>query len=180
MFKTKKLLLGIGIFCLFTIIYILSFRINIFNIHIFFYYGILKLLIISIVLIIFLKIYNNIRKIFDIKDIIIIVSLFILINLLFFCMVPVTLERSISIFMLNDMNNMQGMEKEKIEKEFIDKYVYAYKAFDKRLDEQMATGTISKDDNSNEYYITKKGNVLLNILKIINKIYNVNSVLLIE
>ena len=98
------------------------------------------------------------------------------INIFFFCMVPVTIERSISVFMLNEMNEKDFYTKKEIENLFIEKYVYEYGAFDKRFKEQIATGTISKTNS--KYYLNKNGKKLLKKFKFIKNIYNIKTPIL--
>lgn len=166
----KKILKMFIIFLAFTFIYILTFHLGI-KIPIYTYYGITSLFVLTILLIIILIIYTKKSSNFDIKDSVIVILLCFFINLYFFCMVPVTLERSISVFMLNKMKNEKSYTKKEIEEMFIDKYVYEYKAFDKRLNEQEYTGTIEKKDK--EYKINKKGKRLVKVFSLIKKIYNI-------
>ena len=170
----KKILVILLIEIVFTSIYLLSFKLNL--IKIFFYKGILYLIVISIVLITILLIYKKYKNYFDIKDIIIIILLFFLTNILVFGMIPTTIDRSISVFMLNSINK-EELSKKEIEKIFIDEYVYKNKAFEKRINEQITTGTIKKNSKG-KYTLTKKGKSLLKLFKMINKIYNINSKLL--
>ena len=54
---------------------------------------------------------------------------------------------------------------------FLQKYVFDYDAFGKRLNEQKYTGTINK--NNATYSLSKKGKKMLWLFKIIKKVYNV-------
>lgn len=172
--KPFKMLL---IFIIFTIVYILTFHLGTRKlIPVYTYYGMVSLCVLTILLGIILWIYGKKKKYFDIKDSIIILLLCFFINLFVFCMVPVTLERSISVFMLNYMDNGKTYTKEEIEDAFIDKYVYEYGAFDKRFEEQIYTGTIEKKDNS--YKISKKGNLFVDAFHFIKRIYNVKGKIL--
>lgn len=183
-FKMKKIIKSkpikmIIIFIIFTIIYMLTFHLNVRKlIPVYTYYGIISLCILTIILGVILWIFTK-KKIFcfDIKDSIITLLLCFFINIFVFCMVPVTLERSISVFMLNDMNN-KGNEytKEEIEQVFIDKYVYEYEAFEKRFEEQLYTGTISY--NQGKYTISDKGKKMVDMFYLIKILYNVTGKIL--
>lgn len=170
----KKILIILLIEIIFTCIYLLTFKINF--IKIFFYKGIINLIIISIIFIVLLLIFKKYKNYFDIKDIIIIILLFFLTNIFIFGMIPTTIDRSISVFMLNSISK-EELSKNDIENIFIDKYVYKNKAFEKRINEQIATGTIKKNIKG-KYTLTKKGRLFLKLFKIFNKMYNINSKLL--
>lgn len=175
MIKTKILKM-LGITIAFTILFILTFHLPLRGLlPIYTYYGLCSLIILTILLIILLYLFKK-RISFDIKDCIITILLCFSMNIFFFCMVPVTIERSISVFMLNEMNKKEAYTKQEIEKLFIEKYVYEYKAFDKRFNEQITTGTISK--TKKKYYLNKNGKKLLKKFKFIKNIYNIKTPLL--
>ena len=174
----NKLLKMFIIFVMFTLFYILIFHLDLKKlIPVYTYYGMFSLIFLTILLIILLFVFIKKGILdFDIKDAIILVLLYFFINLFVFCMVPVTLERSISVFMLNEMNKGENYTKEEIERLFIEKYIYEYEAFEKRFDEQLFTGTISKKYDN--YEINNKGKLTVKIFHFIKKIYNVNGKIL--
>jgi len=74
----------------------------------------------------------------------------------FHLMIPVSLDRSISVFMLASIGDApQGLSKSEIEKVFIDTYVTRYDAFGRRVSEQAETGNIELKDG--RYRLTEQG-----------------------
>lgn len=166
------------LFIVFTIIYMLTFHLKTRElIPVYTYYGIASLCILTVLLGSILCILSKKEKIsFDIKDSIIVILICFFMNLFVFCMVPVTLERSISVFMLNYMDDGKEYTKEEIEQIFIDKYVYEYEAFDKRFEEQIYTGTIESNDET--YKLSNKGKTMVNMFHFVKKVYNVKGKIL--
>ena len=174
----KKVLQMIMFFILFCVTFIISFHLPTRNIiEVYTYYGFISLAILTIILILILYflVKKSILK-FDIKDCIIIVILCFFVNCLFFGMVPVTMERSISVFMINELDKDKQISKTEIEQNFINKYVYENGAFDKRLVEQMAINNI--EENNTTYNLSKRGKFMLKCFKLVDKVYGVNSKLL--
>jgi len=101
------------------------------------------------------------------RDVLLIFCAFCCIHVVVFTHIPVTADRSISVFMLGYMAQ-EDIEytKADLEDVFIEKYVYQYGAFDKRLDEQVYTGTIEKT-SSGGYILTGSGK---RIIAIYNKV----------
>lgn len=66
---------------------------------------------------------------------------------------------------------------EETEKLFIEKYVQNHGAFEKRFEEQIATGTLEQVSENN-YKLTKKGDFIVILFNLFDCIYNVNSELL--
>ena len=111
---------------------------------------------------------------FTLRDIILALVLFFCVNLTFFTHLPVTAERSISVFLLEyfNKNSDRYLTKEEITKIFIDKYLYENKAMEKRLHEQIFSGNINQDGE--KYKISKQGQNLMKFYRIINIIFNIN------
>lgn len=179
--KSHKFWVCCIIFIVFTVLYLLSFRLNLsFISSVYTYRGIFLIFAFSVLLLITLLILKKKSAIsLDFKDITIMILLFSLTHLLFFCMVPVTIERSFSVSMLSEMYNSENntLSLKDVERIFIDKYVNENQAFSKRFNEQMATGTISQTD-TDTYTLTSKGKALVKLFHIFDTIYNVNSNLL--
>ena len=69
---------------------------------------------------------------FDIKDVILMFLGFCLVNMVLFTLIPVTVERSVSVFTLSYMEeNPQAYTVEEMEEVFNEKYVQEFEAFDK-------------------------------------------------
>ena len=145
------------------------------NMNVLFYRGIALIFVDMIILFIVLKLLSDRFLKIDIKDIICIILVSFSINITFFTLVPVTIERSVTCFTLGkfDTSENKTLNKSDIEKVFIDSYVYENGAFDKRFEEQVTTGSIEKIEND-EYRLTKRGENLINMFHFIAKLYNVS------
>jgi len=101
------------------------------------------------------------RKLLTVRDAILSICMTLCLNVIFFTHVPVTAERSVSIFVLGAMSE----EPERIFTEpeirdyFIQKYVIDNGALEKRFLEQEATGTIRRQGGG--FAITDKGRILI-------------------
>ncbi len=90
-------------------------------------------------------------------------------NLCFFVLFPVTFDRSVTMFLLNTLNQSSYTERG-LEEKFINDYVISQKAIKRRIEEQSIIG-FAKDDNKLE--LSSKAKTFLKISDIINKIYSV-------
>ena len=159
----KKLCIWLGIFwvafMIGTIVFVGMFHTPIAKeIHVFMYRGIVLLTVSGIILIIMLLVFRHlIYKKLEVKDILLMTLTFCCIHMVLFTLIPVTVERSVSVFMLSYMSEHQdtAFDEEEIKEVFIDKYVDEYGAFEKRFYEQEVTGNIEKVDNG--YKITRRG-----------------------
>lgn len=146
------------------------------NIDVLFYRGIVLLILVLIIIVLALYLIKDRYLKISIKDIICIAIVILSFNLTFFTLVPVTIDRSITVFTLGKYNEAydNSLSKEEMEKIFIDEYVFDRGAFDKRFKEQVTTGSIKKDENSDKYILTNRGKNLIKIFEIIGKMYNVD------
>ncbi|GAA5784557.1 hypothetical protein YWS52_08760 [Chitiniphilus shinanonensis] len=96
------------------------------------------------------------------KDVVVSFSIMLCINTLFFTHLPVTADRSVTVFLLGYMSDSKKevFSKDELESALIEKYVRDFKAVDRRLAEQIRTGTVSSSHG--EYSLTPKGNALIN------------------
>jgi len=110
---------------------------------------------------------------FALRDIILALVLFFCVNLTFFTHLPVTAERSISVFLLDyfNKNSDRYLTKEEVTKIFIDKYLYEDKAIEKRLHEQIFSGNISQEGE--KYKISTQGKNLMKFYKLITAIFKI-------
>ena len=108
--------------------------------------------------------------------------------MVFFTLIPVTVERSVSVFMLSYMDtytaetentanvsgdgNLNGhFTQDQIAEIFVDKYVNEYGAFDKRFDEQLTTGSIEQNADGT-YSITDKGRFIVKMFRLISDVFD--------
>lgn len=103
-----------------------------------------------------------------VRDIIMMFVIFCCVNMVFFTLIPVTVERSVSVFMLSymDENSDQTFTQESVGEVFTSKYVEDYGAFEKRFDEQVVTGTIEENPDGS-YTITERGRFIVKLFRTI-------------
>lgn len=177
----KRVLIYLGIMIFFSLLYLASFRLPLEKIiTVYTYRGIFLLFVVSILLLITLVIFKKfIIKDMDIKDIVIVFLLFSLMHLYVFSMVPVTLERAYSVFMLNEINKAPNhvITIEQSEELFWNDYIKNNDALQKRFNEQVVTGTVKQID-SETYKLTDKGKLVVSLFHLFDEIYDVDSKLL--
>ena len=174
----KKVLQILLIFILYSVMFMITFHLPIRNtVNVYTYYG-FKVLIVFTIILCFILFFCIKKKIlnFDKKDFVITVLICFFVNAFVFGMVVITMERSISVFMINEMSKSDSNTKSQIEDSFISNYVYEKNAFGKRFEEQIEINNIK--ENNQEYSLSFKGKLILKCFKLINKIYNVKSNLL--
>jgi len=163
-------------FILGTVLFVFLFHTKLLTkIDVLFYRGIGLLMISSVFLLVIMLFYKKISNdLFTIRDIILALVLFFCVNLTFFTHLPVTAERSISVFLLDyfNKNSDRYLTKEEVTKIFIDKYLYEDKAIEKRLREQIFSGNISQEGE--KYKISTQGKNLMKFYKLITAIFKIN------
>lgn len=170
----------IGTYIIGTLLFIALFHTPILNgLNVLMYRGIILLMISCFFV---MSVLFALRKIFlktlEIKDVLLMCLTYCCINIVLFTLIPVTVERSISVFMLSymsDHNEIAYTENE-IKEVFIQYYVDEYGAFTKRFDEQDITGTIEQTKEG--YKITEKGELLVSMFRTIAKLFNTDERLL--
>lgn len=142
-----------------------------------FYRGVLFLLVTGIIMggaVVWLKHTGWGRAFLTYRDVILAVVLVVCLNLVFFTHVPVTADRSMSLFLLGYMNahSSQVMSAHQFNQIFIDKYVLERGATQKRFGEQAATGTMKKVEGG--YTITPFGKMLIRFFAFIADVFGIN------
>lgn len=104
------------------------------------------------------------------KDIILLFCGCCCVNMVFFTLIPVTVERSVSVFMLSymDENDTIDLTEDDICKIFVDKYVNEYGAFKKRFHEQIVTGSI-RQNKDGSYSITERGKWIVEMFRTVSE-----------
>ncbi len=128
------------------------------NMEVLMYRGIAFIIITGIVAAIVMGIVRKFWGFITVRDIIMMFVIFCCVNTTLFVLVPVTVERSVSVFMLSYMeeNSDQTFTQDSVGEVFTSKYVNDYGAFEKRFNEQVETGTI-KQNPDGSYSITESG-----------------------
>jgi len=164
-------------FVLGTAIFILSFHTSLFKgLSVFFYRGVSLLTFTALLMIILLLYFRKTRfgALFTIRDIVLSVVLIFCVNLLFFTHVPVTAERSLSVFLLGYMNehSTRVFSKDEITRIFIEKYVIENENVRKRIDEQLVSKNIAEEGGV--YSITRQGKIIMNFYNFISRLFVVD------
>lgn len=108
-----------------------------------------------------------------VKDVVCVFIICCCVNMVFFILVPVTVERSVSVFMLSYMEQSSDnhFTQEQIGEIFVDKYVNQFGAFEKRFDEQVETGTIVMNDDGT-YSLTDSGRTVVGMFRLISGLFD--------
>lgn len=168
-----EILKHVGILIVGSIFYMLSFHISVLDVSgIYFYDGIIRLAVVSLVVGIFIYILR-VKINFDGKDVCLAMTLFLLLNMLWLSLCIVSLDRSLSVFLLCYMEEYPGgMDEEQVDKVFQEVFVERYGMLERRFEEQIKSGNILYKDKS--YKLTKRGELFVNIFKCCGKLYNVD------
>ncbi len=166
----------------YAVLYIISFLLLILLIrlpilkgmHVLMYRGIVMIILAGILASVLLVVFKKWRKIewLSAKDVVLVFILTCSINMVFFTLIPVTVERSVSVFMLSYMDTYSDRTytEDQVAEIFVDKYVNEYGAFEKRFDEQLTTGTIVQNADGT-YSITDKGRFIVKMFRAISDVF---------
>jgi hypothetical protein len=114
------------------------------------------------------------RTLIGVRDILLIVTLLLSVNVVFFTHLPVTADRSISVFVLAYMNRADGpLTSEQISDSVIRTYIRERRAIDKRLAEQLVTGTLVRTGAG--YVISEEGRRLVDFYELIARVFNIDT-----
>jgi hypothetical protein len=93
-------------------------------------------------------------------------------NIVFLVLFPVTFERSVSVFLLRELElaDSSGMEVQTLEEKFIKGYANDLQAVKRRINEQIASGNIM--DNLGKIMITEDGKQFLKLARSINPLFS--------
>ncbi|MBR6880304.1 MAG: hypothetical protein IKN14_04400 [Clostridiales bacterium] len=169
--KTKKVLKLIGIYLLnyilWTVVFVLLFRTPLFKgMDVLMYRGVIFIFLTGLLAAGTMAVLMRFLKLIEIRDIILMFFLICCVNMTLFTLIPVTVERSVSVFMLSYMeqNDDRTYTREDVEEIFAQKYVKDYGAFEKRFNEQEVTGTIEKNADGT-YSITPSGRRIVKMFR---------------
>lgn len=149
------------------------------NITILFYRGIALLLIASMLTAALMWVIGvNVYPTLIIgRDIFLALVLHFSLNIIFFTHVPVTADRSVTIFLLGYMNDHSdddtSVTKDQLESHFINTYINKYEAINRRMNEQVITGTVEQTQDGG-YRLTQKGKLLVKFNQWIGRYYGLD------
>ena len=174
----KNVLKLIGLYALiyivYTVLFVLLFHTGILaGMEVLMYRGIVFIIVTGILSAVTMGVIRKFWDFISIRDIIMIFVIFCCVNMVLFTLIPVTVERSVSVFMLSymDENSDQSFTEEDVQEIFTSKYVVDYGAFEKRFDEQIATGTLV-DNGDGTYSITDYGRRIVKMFRIVADWFN--------
>lgn len=161
------------IFCLGSVIYMLSFHVPILDVtEIFFYDGIFRLVIILTIVIIIENILKKYIR-FDYKDIWLSICLLFFVNMLFLSVCLVSLDRSLSVYLLCYLDAYSTpVSYGKLEGVFQEDFIEKHRMLERRFTEQEKSGNIVFSDDG--YILTSRGKLMVTIFKEVGKIYKIN------
>lgn len=164
-------------FVLGTLIFISLFHSSLFkSINVFFYRGIILLLTSCVIMTFLQYTFKHIvaKTSFSYRDLILSIVVIFSFNLVFFTHLPVTAERSVSVFMLGymDSNPNITMNNKEMSNLFYNKYLNEYGEISRRFNEQIVSGNIIQTGDG--YKITRQGQFLMKIYRFIASIFAVD------
>lgn len=138
------------------------------NMEVLMYRGVAFIVITGVIAAIVMGIVRKLWGFVTVRDVIMMFVIFCCVNMVFLTLVPVTVERSVSVFMLSymDENSDQTFTQDSVGEVFTSKYVEDYGAFEKRFDEQVVTGTIEQNPDGS-YSITERGRFIVKMFRTI-------------
>lgn len=158
-----------------TTLWIVLFHTSLLAGSVFFYRGLVLLAITAVLvtLVVGLLWRTTYRDRIGVRDILLIISLLTSLNVVFFTHVPVTADRSISVFLLAYMNRATGpLTPEQITDNVVQRYFLDGRAIEKRLHEQLVTGTLVR--SADGYVISDEGRTLVAFYELIDRVFAID------
>jgi len=148
------------------VLFIFLINLNLFNTY--FYEGVFCLLISSFLCFLIYKKSENL------KYVLLLLLTSFSINLSFFVLFPVALERSISVNMLREINLEYGESEFNFNQvlEINNSFTSSTEFTQKRIDEQMVSGNIVINESGN-YSMSKLGKLTLKLFELVSSIYDI-------
>ena len=130
------------------------------NYEIFFYRGLILLAIgtaFHLAILMYSKQKISILKKYSFANCVAIAMISVSFNATFLIVIPVSLDRSVSVFLLGYLNNHGGrLKRDDLEQGLEKVYLKEYRALDRRLNEQLKSGNIVLNDKG-EVVLTDRG-----------------------
>jgi predicted PurR-regulated permease PerM len=92
---------------------------------------------------------------------------------LFLVLVPLNLDRSISVWLLAKQNNNVSMTNEDYQKNAIDFFRDSQYESNRRVNEQISLGNIERNE-AGDLVITERGEILVKIFRFLSEVFNLN------
>ncbi len=160
------------IFITYTVFALAFFRSGLLSNMIFFYRGIVLLILSLLVTIGLIYFANRKKKNWHTESIVAAGIIAYSLHMIFFVAVPVTIDRSVSIFLLKNIeSHEQGVSRQVLEDNFVSGYVYANHAIDRRIYEQTVSKNIETSNDS--IRLSSRGRGLLRVLDFVKSLYGI-------
>jgi hypothetical protein len=173
----RFILFHVCFFSVATGVFILSFRLPVFTGTVFFYRGILLLCTVAVLSAVVLVYGKRKRQTppYTYRDILLALVIFVCFNLVFFTHIPVTADRSVSVFLLGYMNahSPRTVTEDELTYVLAETYVRSNAATSKRIHEQLQSGTIIRDGDG--YRISQRGVLLMRMYGWIAELFGLNN-----
>lgn len=147
------------------------FQSHLFDGLLFFYRG-LVIIALATAMALLLALWWNRRRL-GLNEVITTVALWGVLHLAFFVAVPVTLDRSLTIFMLGELHAAKtGLSETEISTALVEQYVVAGGAVGRRIHEQSVSGNIARGADG-RWALTLQGEKLLSVSRTVAWIYQI-------
>jgi hypothetical protein len=101
------------------------------------------------------------------------VSLAFAANVFFLVVFPVTIDRSVSVYLLGQLSQHPGgLSEEQLSQRMINQYVVEYRAVDRRMREQIVTGNIKAEGDL--YLLTDQGQNFIRFSRVVSYIFGLD------
>jgi hypothetical protein len=93
-------------------------------------------------------------------------------NICFLVLLPVTVDRSVSVYLLSTIEHQQeqGIDAAELERSFVDGYVVKMAAIDRRIDEQQRSGNIVVNADGN-VRLTEQGRRFMAFSRVVARLF---------
>ena len=93
-------------------------------------------------------------------------------NICFLVLLPVTVDRSVSVYLLSTIEQRQdpGVTSAQLQRFFVDGYVVRMGAIDRRIDEQRKSGNVTVDADG-KVHLTKQGERFMSFSRVIARLF---------
>ena len=93
-------------------------------------------------------------------------------NICFLVLLPVTVDRSVSVYLLSTIEQRQhsGVTSAQLERSFVDGYVVRMGAIDRRIDEQRKSGNVTVDAGG-KVHLTRQGERFMSFSRLIARLF---------
>jgi hypothetical protein len=93
-------------------------------------------------------------------------------NICFLVLLPVTIDRSVTVYLLSTIERQQGsgLDKGELQNAFIDGYVVELGAVDRRIDEQRRSGNVSISPDG-KVHLTRQGRRFMALSRLVARLF---------